>query len=309
MTVSADSDGVLTDYQPGPRVPARWHDGWVDEPITRFGLTGLSPSIGAVVDGVSLADDLDDELFHQLNRALLEWKVLFFRDQHITPEQHAAFAAHWGPLESHPFFRVTFGQPEEAPPEVVRFEKGTDVAGYENVWHSDVSWREIPSLGSVLRAVEVPELGGDTLWSDMGAAYDGLDDATKVRIADLVAEHDWLTSFGLTMDAATRDELRKDFPPVRHPVVRHHPETGRKMLYVNRIFTQHIVGMDPDEGRFLLEQLWLQAAFPEYQCRWRWQPGDVAFWDNRSTQHYATSDYFPNRRVMERITVIGDRPF
>ena len=155
----------------------------------------------------------------------------------------------------------------------------------------------------------MPETGGDTLWSDMGAAYDGLPDDMKIRIADLVAEHDWLTNFGLTMDSATRDELRKDFPAAHHPVVRTHPETGRKTIFVNRAFTQHIVGMQRTESRALLEQLWIQAGFPEYQCRWRWQPGDVAFWDNRVTQHYAVDDYRPQRRVMHRATILGDVPF
>lgn len=307
MTLTDDLNGLLTDYHPGPRVQRRVPEGWADEPYTRFTVEGLTPTIGAIVTGLSLAEGVDAELFEQLNRALLEWKVLFFRGQDITGEQHASFAAHWGPLEAHPFIRIAVDQPEESP-EVVRFEKGAEVAGYENVWHSDVSWREVPSLGSVLRAIEVPETGGDTLWSDMGAAYDGLHDDMKTRIADLVAEHDWLTNFGLTMDAATRDELRKDFPAAHHPVVRTHPQTGRKTIFVNRAFTQHIVGMEPAESRALLEQLWIQAGFPEYQCRWRWQPGDVAFWDNRATQHYASSDYFPNRRVMERITIIGDRP-
>ncbi|MEY2424571.1 MAG: taurine dioxygenase, partial [Actinomycetota bacterium] len=286
-----------------PRVPADW----IDTPYSRFGVEPLTPTIGAVITGVSLADELDEELFRQLNRALLEWKVLFFRGQDITGRQHADFAAHWGPLEAHPFIKMTTAQ-DDAKPEVVRFEKGADLGGYENVWHSDVTWREIPSLGSVLRAIEVPDVGGDTMWADMCAAYDGLNDATKEQIDGLVAEHDWLYSFGLGMDPKARDELRRDFPAVQHPIVRTHPETGRKMLYVNRGFTQFIVGMDAEESRALLERLWIQASFGEYQCRWKWQPGDVAFWDNRSTQHYAISDYFPNRRVMERITIIGDRP-
>jgi taurine dioxygenase len=142
----------------------------------------------------------------------------------------------------------------------------------------------------------------------MAAAYDGLTAGMKEWIDSLVAVHDWITTFGLGMDEKTRTELRKDFPAVEHPVVRTHPETGRRTLYVNRAFTQHIVGLDEDESRELLNFLYLRATFPEYQCRSKWEPGDVAFWDNRSTQHYATSDYFPNRRVMERITVIGDKP-
>lgn len=308
MTVTADLNGLLSDYHPGPRIHSRTPEGWADEPYTRFEVEPLTPTIGAVIKGVSLAEDVDPELFTQLNRALLEWKVLFFRDQDITGEQHADFAAHWGPLESHPFIKLSTDQ-SHGKAEVVRFEKGKDLGGYENVWHSDVTWREVPSLGSVLRAIEVPDVGGDTMWSDMCAAYDGLNDATKQRIEGLVAEHDWLYSFGLSMKPDERDELRKDFPAARHPIVRTHPETGRKMLYVNRGFTQFIVDMDPQESRELLEQLWIQASFGEYQCRWKWQPGDVAFWDNRSTQHYAISDYFPNRRVMERITIIGDKPF
>ncbi len=307
MTVTADYNGLATDYRPGPRIHSRTPDAWTDAPYTRFAVEPLAPAIGAVISGVSLADPVDAGLFEQLNRALLEWKVIFFRGQDITGEQHAAFAAHWGGLETHPFIKIKVDQPEDKP-EVVRLEKDANLGGFENVWHSDVTWRETPSLGSVLRAIEVPAIGGDTMWADMCAAYDGLNPAMQERIADLVAEHDWVQSFGLGMKPEVREALQADFPPVHHPVVRTHPETGRKMLYVNRAFTQFIVGMDVDESRALLEQLWIQASFGEYQCRWKWQVGDVAFWDNRSTQHYAISDYFPNRRVMERITVIGDKP-
>lgn len=299
---------IRTNYRPGPRLLARTTADWVDRPYTRFTLEPMSPTIGAVVRGVSMADDVDAELFAQLNRALLEWKVLFFRDQHITHAQHSRFAAHWGDLENHPFIRLRVGQPDETP-EVVRLEKGPKVGGYENVWHSDVTWRVNPSLGSILRAVEVPEIGGDTLWSDMGAAYDGLSDSMKERIGGLVAVHDWIDTFGRGMEPSVRDSLRADFPPVEHPVVRTHPETGRKTLYVNQGFTECIRGMDPIESRDLLDYLYIQAGFPEYQCRFHWRQGDVAFWDNRSTQHYATSDYFPQRRVMERITIVGDRPY
>jgi taurine dioxygenase len=309
MTMSlTDLHGLFTGYLPGPRIAARVPEGWTDTPYERISVKPLAPTIGAVVEGVSLAERVDDELFVELNRALLEWKVLFFRNQDITGEQHVAFAANWGPLETHPFIKISVDQPEETP-EVVRFEKGPELGGYENVWHSDVTWREVPSLGSILRAIEVPEVGGDTLWSDMGAAYDRLPESIKERIDGLVAVHDWIATFGMAMDQETRERLRAEFPPAEHPVVRTHPETGRKTLYVNRAFTQRIVGLDEEESRSLLDFLYIQASFPEYQCRFRWQPGDVAFWDNRSTQHYATSDYFPQRRVMERITVIGDKPY
>jgi taurine dioxygenase len=307
MTIT-DRNGIFTRYVAGPRIAARVPDDWPDEPYTRFAVTALAPTIGAVIDGVSLAEPVDAELFAELNRALLEWKVLFFRGQDIGGDQHTAFAHNWGPLEAHPFIRIAVDQPDETP-QVVRFEKGPKLGGYENVWHSDVTWRACPSLGSVLRAIEVPAVGGDTLFADMGAAYDGLPATVKERIDGLVAVHDWIDTFGLGMDAATRDALRADFPAVEHPVVRTHPETGRKTIYVNRAFTQHIVGLEADESEALLELLYIQASFPEYQCRFRWHPGDVALWDNRATQHYATSDYFPQRRVMERITVISDRPF
>lgn len=273
----------------------------------RFTLRPVSPRIGAVVDGVSLAEPLDAELFQLLNQALVDWKVLFFEGQDISNDQHLDFSANWGDLESHPFWGVVTADQER--PDVVRLAKGADKSGYENIWHSDVSWRAEPSLGSVLRAVEVPEFGGDTMWADMEAAYDHLTDAMKDRLQGMTAEHDWITSFGLLMDDETRTALRADFPAVEHPVVRTHPVSGRKSLYVNRIFTDHLVGLDPAEGEELLEFLELQATIPEYQCRWRWKVGDVAFWDNRSTQHYAVSDYAPQRRVMERVTIIGDKPY
>jgi taurine dioxygenase len=298
----------LETARPGPRVASRTPAGWEDRPYSRFSLRPLSPTIGAEVAGISLAEPLDDSTRDELNRALLESKVLFFRDQHLSHEQQVTFARNWGPLEAHPFARdQSFNQPDQRP-EVVRLEKGADAKGYENIWHSDVTWRECPSLGSVLRAVEVPAVGGDTLWADMGAAYDCLPDEVKERIDGLTAVHDWIETFGRGMDAATRDALRPDFPAVEHPVVRSHPETGRKTLFVNQAFTQHVVGLDRHESDALLDLLCRQASFPEFQCRFQWTPGAVAFWDNRSTQHYATSDYYPQRRVMERITVIGDRP-
>jgi taurine dioxygenase len=299
--------GPFHGHMPGPRLAARVPDGWDERPFTRFTVTPVAPLIGAEIGGISLADPIDPELFDELNRALLEWKVLFFRQQDITVEQHRDFAAHWGGLESHPFIKELVDQPDAV--EVVRLEKNEVLSGYENAWHSDVTWRVSPSLGSVLRAIEVPAVGGDTLWADMAAAYDNLTPDMQELLDGKVAVHDWMPLFGRGMDDATKEALRADFPEVEHPIVRTHPETGRKTLYVNRAFTQRVVGMDPVEGEALLQFLYAQAAFPEYQCRLRWQPGDVAFWDNRSTQHYAASDYSPQRRVMERITVIGDRPY
>jgi taurine dioxygenase len=309
MTSTATATPRRSDKGGGPRIAPRTPDGWVDEPYRRFTLTPASPTIGAEVRGLSLAAPLDDATFADLHRALLEWKVLFVRDAGLTSESHHALGQRWGQLESHPFMRYVYDTQSDDAPAVVRFEKGADTTGYENIWHSDVSWREEPSLGSLLHAIEVPAVGGDTLWADMGAAYDCLDDDLKARIDGMRAVHDWWTTFGRGMSPEQRDALRPDFPPVEHPVVRIHPETGRKTLYVNAIFTERIVGLDPDESAALLGVLCRQATYPEYQCRFHWTAGALAIWDNRATQHYATSDYFPQRRVMERITVVGDRPF
>ena len=163
-------------------------------------------------------------------------------------------------------------------------------------------------MGAVLRAVEVPAVGGDTLWADMGAAYDGLPDDVKDRVENLVAVHDWIHNFGRNMEPSLREEFRLLYPAMEHPVVRIHPETGRKTLFVNAAFTTHIVGLEADESADVLGFLYRQAAYPEYQCRFRWAAGSVAFWDNRATQHYAASDYAPQPRRMERVTIIGDRP-
>jgi taurine dioxygenase len=239
----------------------------------------------------------------ELRQALLDYKVLFFRDQQVTSAQHVAFARRFGDLEVHPFIP---GNGEH--PELVRFAKSADVGGYENGWHSDVSWRAVPSMAAVLHAVAVPPTGGDTLFADMCAAYDGLPDDTKARIGDLVAVHDHVSSFGHQVPPERREEIRAQYPPVEHPVVRTHPETGRQLLYVNRFFTSHIVGLDPEESRALIEELSRRAEIVEYQCRFQWTPDAVVMWDNRSVQHYACSDYWPSVRVMERASIVGDAP-
>ena len=292
----------------GPRVARRTPDGFDDRPYDRFTIVPLSPTIGAEVMGVDLGGPLDDHLEAELRRALLEWKVLFFRDQDLTRDQQRAFARRWGDLEQHPFFKYT--QPGQDPDavDVVTLAKGTMNPGVENEWHQDITWHATPSFGAVLRAVEVPSVGGDTLWVDCAAAYDGLPADLRDRIDHLTAVHDWQHSFGLAMDRALVEELSVPFPPVRHPVVRVHPETQRRTLFVNAIFTQSLVGLDADESDALLARLCHQYERPEYQCRFRWTPGAVAFWDNRATAHYAASDYYPQRRVMDRISIVGDRP-
>lgn len=293
----------------GPRVAARTPEGFDDRPYERFALTALTPTIGAEISGIRLAQAMDDELQAEVHRALLEWKVLFFRDQDLTQAQHRAFAERWGDLEQHPFYKLVQQEEKQDAADVVRLAKGAKSPGFENEWHQDVTWRTTPSFGAVLRAVEVPPVGGDTLWGDCAAAYDGLPDAVKERIEHLEATHDWRRTFGLAMDPATRDALAEEFPPSTHPIVRIHPETGRRTLFVNAIFTQQVVGLDEAASDALLTRLFAQFSRPEYQVRFKWTPGAVAFWDNRATVHYASSDYHPQPRVMDRISIAGDAPF
>jgi taurine dioxygenase len=267
----------------------------------------LTPTIGAEIEGVDLTRPLSEATVSALRRALLDWKVLFFRDQEITTEQHLAFARRFGELEVHPFAPQKPGFPE-----VLAITHDEKNRGKENTWHSDVTWRLEPSLGSILRAIELPPVGGDTLFADMYAAYDGLKDEVKAKIDNAVAVHDF-THFraGMRkrgMSEEQIEEMNRKYPMAEHPVVRTHPETGRRCIYVNAAFTLHIVGMEKAESDALLAHLYAQAAIPEYQCRFRWSPGAIAFWDNRASQHYAVSDYFPAVRRMERVTIVGDRP-
>jgi taurine dioxygenase len=291
----------------GPRIAARLPEGVEPRPYARVGVQALSPTIGAEITGVDLGGPIDDDLHAELHRALLEWKVLFFRDQDITRAQHRAFAERWGELEQHPFYRYVHPDAQSAA-DVVTLAKDAVSGGVENEWHADITWHAQPSFGAVLRAIDVPELGGDTLWADAGAAYDGLPPGVRARIDGMDAVHDWRTTFGLAMPPEEVEALSSQFPPVEHPVVRVHPETGRRTLFVNPIFTQHVVDLDPAESEALLAVLFRQMTRPEYQCRFHWTPGSVAFWDNRSTQHYASSDYWPQRRVMDRISIAGDGP-
>lgn len=269
----------------------------------RLGVTPLTPAIGAEISGVDLSQEQDEAVIGEIRAALLAHKVVFFRDQYITPAQHIAFARRFGTLEIHP------ATPKDQPdPEVLHIAHGPDSKGKENAWHSDVTWRAEPSLGSILRAVEVPAVGGDTLFADMGAAFRGLSPAMQDWCRTLNAVHDIARVFAGRL-GKNADELHVKFPPQTHPVVRTHPETGEQALYVNTAFTSHIEGLSAKESDWLLAHLYAQAAIPEYQCRFHWEPGSIAFWDNRAAQHYAASDYFPAVRRMERVTIAGDRPF
>ena len=178
-----------------------------------------------------------------------------------------------------------------------------------NKWHTDVTFREAPSMGGVLRMRHMPPLGGDTLFADTAAIYRDLPQKLKDQIADLTAEHDIIQSYGYRVDEAKRQELRAAYPVMVHPVVRTHPETGEKHLFVNKVFTTRILGLPEDEAKALLHDLLDRVKAPEYQVRFRWTPNAIVFWDNRATQHYAILDYWPQERIVERVTIKGDKPF
>ncbi len=277
----------------------------------------LTCAIGAEVSNVSLADAaVDDTLLAEIRALWLKHRVLFFRDQDITRAQHVAFARRFGELEDHP---VAGSDPEN--PGLVRIYKSPDKPNdrYENAWHTDATWREKPPLGCVLRCVECPPVGGDTMWANMALAYEKLPETVKAQVTGLRARHSIEASFGAAMPIEKRLALRAQFPDAEHPVVRTHPETREKVLFVNSFAThftnfhtaQNVrVGQDAVPGASqLLQYLVSQAYVPEYQVRLRWKKDTVAFWDNRSTQHYAVMDYPPCHRKMDRAGIVGDKPF
>jgi len=277
----------------------------------KFDVLPVTPHIGAEIEGIDLGGHLSDDTIEEIRAALVRHKVLFFRDQDITEEQHIAFGRRFGELEIHPV-SLASGQPHpeifhlKARPGMASEYRGRQRTG-ANEWHSDVSWREIPSFGSILRGRVIPEVGGDTMWADMTAAYESLSPAMKEWVCSLTALHDG-SGFATVM-GITREEWLERFPLQEHPVVRTIPETGKRALYVNRTFTHSIKGLSQKESDWLLDHLYEQASIPEYQVRLRWKENTFAFWDNRSCQHYAVGDYLPAMRHVERVTIIGDKPF
>ncbi len=272
-----------------------------------FQVRRLGASLGAEILGVDLKAPMDDDAFAAFEAALVEHKVLAVRDQFLTTEQHVAFSRRFGELEVHPM------RPQGQFPEILVLDNHKDNPVLStDVWHSDTTFRKTPTKYTILRCEIMPEFGGDTLWANMEAAYDGLSDTFRTMISGLRAVHDF-QNFRVLFKNTEEDRIKLHrmedmFPNPSHPVARTHPVTGRKSIYVNPQFTLRVEGLEPAESRAILDVLFAQARVPEYQFRIRWTPGTIVFWDNRSTQHYAANDYYPQRRRMERTAVVGDVP-
>jgi len=270
----------------------------------------LSPALGAQISGVDLSRDLTGEQRNVIEQALLDHQVLFFRDQPITPQQQARFAANFGDLHIHPIYPNV---PEQ--PEVLILDTAVTDVRDNAIWHTDVTFLPTPALGAVLSAKQVPAYGGDTLWASGIAAFEALSRPMQALLDGLTATHDFTRSFPLERfgntaeDLARWEETRRKNPPLSHPVIRTHPVSGRKALFVNEGFTTRINELEAAESEAILKLLFAHGTRPEFTMRWRWQANDVAMWDNRVTQHYAVDDYRPQRRVMHRATILGDAPF
>jgi taurine dioxygenase len=274
--------------------------------VSRIAIQPVTKAIGAEVRGVDLRGPLTAEALRTLERALLDHHVLFFRDQALSPEQQIAFARLFGPIGIPPF-APRYG---ESPELIVLDQMSPKGEGADN-WHSDNTFMREPPMGSILRAVVLPSLGGDTCFASMVAAHDALSPPLRELIAGLRAEHDITKPLRKGIAAghvrANLEEMQKQWPPVDHPVVRTHPVSGRKALFVNGNSTTRILGLSERESDVLLAFLIDHVRSPEFQCRFRWEVGSMAFWDNRTTQHFAVPDY-AERRVMHRVTIAGDEP-
>lgn len=265
-------------------------------------------ALGAEIHGLDLSQELTQDNSLQIRKLLNEYEVIFFRDQDISPERQKALALSFGPLQTHPAYATVEGFPEITILESTR-EKPTKI----EAWHSDMTFREHPPMGTVLKSVIVPPKGGDTLWSSMTAAYEGLSIQMKKFLEGLTAVHDFAYGFKESLAESGGKERLADAvaanPPVRHPVIRTHPETAKKVIFVNSLFTTHIEGLRPRESDSLLSFLYEHIITAEYTCRFQWRSHSIAVWDNRSTQHKPINDYFPAHRRLERITIDGDRPY
>jgi taurine dioxygenase len=276
-----------------------------------------TPAIGAWVDGIDLGGNLSEGIHHELRQALNQYGVLFLRNQEIEPAVFARFARVFGEPEHHNIYLPTL----EGHPEVELLENSQKRETRADFWHSDVSWRKDPPLATVLYSKVLPEVGGDTVWASTAAAYDRLPEKLRDYLSTLQAVHsfevsyirDYLLGTHKGYVADTGDEklaaARAKFPPVVHPVVKTHPETGRKVLYVSPLFTSHLLGIGKEQGNLLLNQIYEGFKEPEVQARLRWEKNTVVIWDNRQTVHYGVKDYGQQDRVLHRITLKHDGKF
>lgn len=271
----------------------------------------LTPHTGAEIGGVDIASGVSDAAVREIHTALMHYNVVFFRDQDITPKQQVAFAARFGRLRQaeHSAFGV-----EEDVPEMHVLENDADRPPNVDHYHSDGIFRAKPEFGSMLRAVIVPEAGGDTIWTSLSAAYDALSPDMKTYLRGKRAVNDLMKLYGSAQKArawegdgaARMDAVRRQNPPVEHPLVRLHPVTGRPSLYYSESFTAHIVGASKMESEGILNFLARHTTKPEFQCRFKWRPNSIALWDNRASMHYAVADYWPAHRLMNRVSIETD---
>ena len=268
----------------------------------------VAGAIGAELQAINIADGIDGELAATLRSLLNEHEVLFLRDQAISAADQKALAEVFGPLQTHPAYGTVEGFPE-----VMILESTRDNPSKIEVWHSDMTFRQHPPSVTVLRGITIPEVGGDTLFASMTAAYEGLSPGMQSYLEGLTAVHDFSHGFRESLaEPGGRERLADAVganPPVRHPVVQTHPETGKKVLFVNALFTTHIDGLPPLESAEVLQFLWRHASLPEFTCRFSWAPDSLVLWDNRSTQHKPVNDFFPATRRLHRVVSEGDQPF
>ena len=273
-----------------------------------FSVNPLSSALGAELSGVDLTTDMSPAVLQEIRQQLLEHEVIFFRDQDISPEQHRALAASFGPLQTHPAYDTVAGIPE-----ITILESTAENPTKIEAWHTDMTFRQHPPLGCVLRSKIIPAKGGDTMWASMTAAYDALSPAMQNFLSELSAEHDFSYGFRESLaEPGGRDRLAQavaDNPPVIQPVIRTHPETGKKVIFVNSLFTTRILELSREESQAVLNFLYGHITTPEFSCRFNWKANSIAIWDNRSTQHKPVNDYFPAHRMLHRVVIDGDKPY
>jgi len=286
-------------------------------PSTGYQLIEVRPiagAIGAEIHGIDLSKPMSDALYAEVRRAFIEYQVVFFREQTLTPEQHKAFSRRFAPFSETPYVKPMDGHPEII--EIIREADETKKANFGGKWHSDFSFMEKPPMASLLYAREVPPYGGDTMWCSMYAAYEALSDGLKRQLDGMRIMHSAKRSYApggaygdddlKSMRINASESALAEFP---HPVVRVHPESGRKGLFVNPVYGIRFEDWTEEESAPLLDYLHEHCVRPEFVCRFTWRPGSLAFWDNRCTQHFAINDYKGFRRHMQRVTLAGDRPF